>query len=309
MSRLKPDLVIPTWEGRERLSPLLEVLAGERRDLGRVIVVDDGSTDGTNEWLRTRWHWVEVLRFERNGGFGAAANAGVLAARTPVVVLLNNDTAPERGFVRPLLRHFDAPETFAVSCRQEPGGGLCRGSFHAGLLRLRWRDGWTGPPTPTLYADGGASAFLREAFLELGGFDPLYRPFYGEDLDLSYRAWKRGYRVLHEPASVVHHARGGTIEQRFASNYVRAASLKNRILFMWRNVTDSGAFASHWAALPFRAARAVATIDRAWLLALRWAAQQRGEALAGRRRDLRSWVRTDAEVLAASGAWASPVPA
>ena len=68
---------------------------------------------------------------------------------------------------------------------------------------------------PCFYGGGGSCAFDRRKFLELGGFDEILKPFYLEDTDLGYMAWKRGWKVLYQPASVVYHEHRGTIGKTF----------------------------------------------------------------------------------------------
>ena len=71
-------------------------------------------------------------------------------------------------------------------------------------------------PSIRVFTGGGSSAFDRRKFLELGGFDHLYRPFYYEDTDLGFMAWKRGWKVLYEPGSIVFHEHRGTIGKKFS---------------------------------------------------------------------------------------------
>jgi len=95
-----------------------------------------------------------------------------------------------------------------------------------------------------MFAGGGAAMFNRQKFLELGGFEPLLSPFYWEDVDLSYRAWKRGYVVLYEPRSLVRHQISSTI-QNFASHKVRSIQQRNRLIYHWINLHDKALLASH----------------------------------------------------------------
>ena len=97
-----------------------------------------------------------------------------------------------------------------------------------------------GGVVPILYATGGAAAYRRERFLELGGFDPIYHPFYWEDADLGWRAWRRGWTNVQVPASEVEHRGGETIGMRFESRRVKETYERNRLLFMWSNVLDRG---------------------------------------------------------------------
>jgi glycosyltransferase involved in cell wall biosynthesis len=99
---------------------------------------------------------------------------------------------------------------------------------------------------PCFYGGGGSSAFDRRKFLELGGFDPLFEPFYLEDTDLGYMAWKRGWKVLYQPRSVVWHEHRGTIGRRFSATEVRRALDKNFVLWTWKNIHEWPRLASHF---------------------------------------------------------------
>ncbi len=308
-----PDgsVVVVTWNGLAHLrANLPAVLESIRRASGawELIVADDCSTDDTVEWLGRAPVGADLqvgpphLRIAQppvHGGFIAAANAGVAAARGRVVVLLNNDARPEVDFLSPLLPHFNDTSAFAVSCRQMPGGGLCAGRFHMGFLRVRWNDDGASA-APTLYADGGAAAFDVSKWRALGGLDPMYGPGYGEDLDLSYRAWKRGWRVAYEPASLVHHARGGTFPSIYSRDDLRRITLRNRLLFMWANAGDAGAVAGHLAGLSLRALGAAFTVHRTFFGALMDAVARSPQAFARRSADRPAWTRSDAAVLALS---------
>ncbi|MBI5083509.1 MAG: glycosyltransferase, partial [Acidobacteria bacterium] len=99
---------------------------------------------------------------------------------------------------------------------------------------------------PCFYGGGGSCAFHRRKFLELGGFDHLLRPFYLEDTDLGYMAWKRGWKVLYQPASKVWHEHRGTIGKKFSQRYIDGVLKKNFLLFCWKNVHEPARLAGHF---------------------------------------------------------------
>lgn len=123
------------------------------------------------------------------------------------------------------------------------------GRFEEGYLSL-WNEAETGngdkisQTSPTIFAVGGAMCFRKRDFLWLGGFDDIYRPNCWEDIDISYRAQKRGLKVLYEPKSLVYHKAAATL------NYVRHKEIKNELLFMWKNLTDKQMLSSHLSRLP-----------------------------------------------------------
>jgi GT2 family glycosyltransferase len=264
--RLTPDtrpntasasVVIPNWNGRDLLAKYLpsvvEALRGNPAN--EIIVVDNGSTDGSAEFVRRHFPEVTLLALPQNLGFGGGSNAGFRAAKNDIVVLLNSDMRVDAGFLQPLLDGFTDERVFAVSCqiffsdpnRKREETGLTQGWWSHGGLRVRHYDEpQVFSPFPCFYAGGGSSAFDRRKFLSLGGFDPLLRPFYLEDTDLGYMAWKRGWKVLYQPASKVWHEHRGTIGKKFSRAYIDGVIGKNFVLFCWKNIHQPAWLAAHF---------------------------------------------------------------
>jgi len=251
-------VVIPNWNGRDLLEHYLPsvITALDGNPENEILVVDNGSTDGSAEFLRERFPQVSLLALNENLGFGGGSNAGVRAARNDIVALLNSDMRVEPGFLQPLLEGFEAPDVFSVGCqiffsdpaRRREETGLTQGWWRDGGLRVRHRiDDAVTDLYPCFYGGGGSCAFDRRKFLELGGFDPLLAPFYLEDTDLGYLAWKRGWRVLYQPRSVVFHEHRGTIGKHFREEQIQAVYHKNFILFCWKNIHEWRRLASHLA--------------------------------------------------------------
>jgi GT2 family glycosyltransferase/glycosyltransferase involved in cell wall biosynthesis len=220
--------------------------------------VDNASTDGSGEFVRRRFPQVRLLEMERNLGFGGGCNAGARAARHPVVVLLNNDMRVTPDFLAPLLEGFTDTNVFAVSSqiffsdpnRRREETGLTAGWFAKGFVRVRHDvEDRVQQPFPTFYAGGGSTAYDREKFLELGGFDPLFEPFYLEDTDLSYGAWRRGWKVLYQPRSRLFHEHRATIGKRYPPEAIRAYLQKNYVLMVWKNIHRWRWLAAHFAYL------------------------------------------------------------
>ena len=250
-------VVIPNWNGRdllERYLPsVIDALAGKPDN--EIIVVDNGSTDGSTEMLREKFPLVRLLALDRNLGFGAGSNAGFRAATNDIVVLLNSDMRVNPDFLAPLLTGFTDERVFAVSCQiffSDPAKlreetGLTQGWWENGGLRVRHRDDPAVTDLyPCFYGGGGSCAFDRHKFLELGGFDELFRPFYLEDTELSYRAWKRGWKVLYQPRSIVYHEHRGTIGKKFSQSEIDLVLKKNFILFCWKSIHEWPRLVSHF---------------------------------------------------------------
>jgi GT2 family glycosyltransferase/glycosyltransferase involved in cell wall biosynthesis len=245
----RASIVIPNWNGRDLLEKYLpSVLAAAEQSPGsEVIVVDNGSTDGSPEFVLEHFPQARLIALDENLGFGGGSNRGFEHARNDIVVLLNSDMRVERDFLAPLLQAFTDEKVFAVSCqiffsdpaRQREETGLTEAWWQQGSLRVRHRiDPAIRGPYPCFYGGGGSCAFDRRKFLELGGFDHLFAPFYLEDTDLGYRAWKRGWKVMYHPASVVFHEHRGTIGRRFSDQYIQSIVKKNFVLFIWKNIHE-----------------------------------------------------------------------
>ena len=99
---------------------------------------------------------------------------------------------------------------------------------------------------PCFYGGGGSCAFDRRKFLELGGFDPLYEPFYYEDTDLGFQAWKRSWKVFYQPRSVVYHEHRGTIGRRFSRERIERVLKKNCLLWSWKNIHEGSRLSGHF---------------------------------------------------------------
>lgn len=254
------SVVIPTWNGRDLLEqylPSVVAAAGFHED-NEILVVDNASTDGTADFIRAGFPpetKVRLLELEKNLGFGGGNNAGVAAARHDIVVVLNNDMRVEPDTLLRLLEGFRGPgEVFAVSAqiffrdpaRRREETGLTEGDFRSGFFRVGHVAEEETGLYPAFYAGGGSSAYDRRKFLELGGFDPLFHPFYMEDTDLSYAAWKRGWQVLYQPAAVVHHEHRGTIGKHYNAEQIAAVLKKNHVLMVWKNVHNWAWLWPHW---------------------------------------------------------------
>jgi GT2 family glycosyltransferase len=293
---LPVSLVVPNWNGRDLVRANVPLLLAAARAYGdaEVVVVDDGSTDDSVSVLAKELPEARVVRHERNQGFGPACLTGARAARNKIVVLINSDVAVDPDFVRPLIEPFESDaRTFAVTpLILDRDGKVAKVTVNRPYLRrgeLRWEgvapDELAGDAIlPSLFPLGGAVALDRARFLELGGFDPLYRPFYYEDVDLGLAAWRRGWRCVVVPRSRVRHDEGGTIGKHFKRFKVKVAKRRHRLLMTWKHARGAW-LRGHLLWLPVKLLTKVFKLDLRFYVAFFQALGRLPEALAARRRE------------------------
>jgi GT2 family glycosyltransferase/glycosyltransferase involved in cell wall biosynthesis len=306
------SIIIPNWNGRELLEQCLPSVVEAVRSDGEgheIIVVDNHSTDDSVPFLKANYPEVKVLELDRNSGFAGGCNAGAVESQNEIIVFLNNDMIVDRGFLRSLLDGFSDERVFAVSSqiyfwdaeKRREETGQTRGFLKLGFLQVVHDEpGNVDRVRPVLYAGGGSAAFDKSKFLALGGFDELYQPFYWEDTDVSYRAWKRGWKVLFEPRSVVHHKHRGTIGKTYDADFTHKAVNRNHFLFMWKNFTDPGLLLLHPFVLLGRLVWNYVLGNFTYLAAFESAVGQLGEIWRRRAREDRQRRLSDHEVLAVS---------
>lgn len=214
-------VVIPTWNGHDLLAECLGSLTSSVGTAGspEVVVVDNGSRDGTGDMVRRDFPGVVLLSNETNRGFAAACNQGARATTAKYVAFLNNDARAQQGWLEPLIdRLASERDVAAVGSLVLDREGKRVDFGRAGLtplargVQLDYREPLARAPNRAaeqLFANGAAMLVRRDLFLEVGGFDEQFFAYY-EDVDLGWRFWILGWRVMLEPASTVLHGHHGT---------------------------------------------------------------------------------------------------
>lgn len=239
---IKTTIIIPNYNGLSFMEPCFESLKEQTVRNFKVLVVDNGSTDGSVEWLKE--HRIPSIFLKENTGFSGAVNTGIRAADTPYVLLLNNDTRVELGFVAAMERAMDqSPKIFSVSSRMIQ-------MYHPELLDdagdmysiLGWAYQRGVGRSSELYqkscrvfsACAGAAIYRRAVFHEIGLFDELHFA-YLEDIDVGWRAKLYGYDNIYCPDAAVYHVGSGTSGSRYNSFKVRLAA-RNCIYLNYKNM-------------------------------------------------------------------------
>jgi len=295
------SMVISTAGASEALAEGLDDLraaAGEGELLLIAPRADEVQADG-----------CRALPQPAGGDWVASANEAVRAARGEWVLLLHEDLRVEPGFLGPLLQHRHEDDLFAVVPRVvlPREGGLIEsvvemvvedGLVGAGWPSLRERERRWLRSGPVFFPASPCALFRREAFLRLGGFDPLFTPRGGADMDLGFRAWRRGMRVVYEPASIVYHGGSGSLEGSLDARDEAAVRWRDRLLFQWKNVTDPEWLRAQPATALALAAQGAALGDQALLEGLDLALQALPAALKAREGEARvAAARSDREIL------------
>ena len=216
------SVVIPTWNGRALLDVALGSLSRQTVAADEVIVVDNGSTDGTTAHVRERWPSVAVVSLPSNSGFAAATNRGIEASSGDVVVLVNNDVELHPDFLRELVAGLEADPGAASAAAKmlrfddrgviDATGDTLRGSGVALQRGQGERDGGQyDAPGRVFSACAGAAAYRRSAFDELGLFDEAFFA-YLEDVDWGFRAQLAGRACVYVPSAIAYH--GGSASTR-----------------------------------------------------------------------------------------------
>lgn len=307
------SIVIPTWRGRHLLESYLPSVidaSNTYRKSGNadteIIVVEDAGGDDTVPWLKSNYAGqVRLVEHEKNLGFCAACQTGFLQARFPTVLLLNNDVRLEADCIAPMVEHFNDRDVFAVTGKMfnQKGDVFCNGGKIATFRRGMWSSYAnydvlpSAPASPLLSfaAIGAFSAYDREKFLAIGGFDPLTAMF--EDIEISYRAWKRGWSIKYEPRSIAFHDASQTMKRRYRKRSLDRLSRRSRILMHWILLHDRSMFGLHLASMAGRLLTSWVWLDWSFYWAVFTGLQNLAAVRRKRRENRQAAVRSDRELV------------
>ncbi len=216
--------VLVTYNHRDDVGGCLDSIFAQTRTPADVIVVDNDSTDGTTEYVESHYHDVVMIRNDRNLGYGAANNQGVVRAGTSLVAMVNPDVRLDPGWSEEMVRVMgEHPECAASEGKlllADRPGLLNSGGSRLNLLGFGCTTGYGREDQPGLqsekvsYPSGAAFVVRREAFRQVGGFDESYF-LYHEDVDLGLRLQVAGWSVIYVPRARAHHNfRSGLNQQK-----------------------------------------------------------------------------------------------
>jgi GT2 family glycosyltransferase len=235
------DIIIPSFNGKYLLEKHLPEVLKNSGYLNRVIIIDNGSTDGTVNWLEEYYPEIIIVKNKTNLGFTKPINQGVAKSNAQFFVLLNNDVRPEKDYLKNTLRFFQDEKVFAVSFNEKESSWPLV-SWDGKIQFTRGED--KSKPRSTAWASGGSAIFNRKIWDKLGGFNEVYAPFYWEDIDIGYRAWKSGYKIIWDNESQVVHEHESTAK-KINPSYLNLIKQRNELLFNWIIITDKDLVHSH----------------------------------------------------------------
>jgi GT2 family glycosyltransferase len=254
------SIVIPNLDGRDHLAALLESIDAQTLPDGshEVVLVDNGSCDGSAEFVQNRYPDALVVRNTRNLGFAKACNQGAEVARGRLIAFLNNDVRLRRDWLDRMVTCLDESGASCVGSRILSWDGA-RIDFERAAMTFvggGMQPGFGDPVDPArhidqpqdlLFACAGAMLIEREAFREVGGFDEDYFAFF-EDVDLGWRLWLLGHRVVLSPEAVAYHHHHGTAS-RFQPYQLNMLRERNALYTIFKNYGDEALAAALPAAL------------------------------------------------------------
>jgi len=248
------SVVIPSWNSERQLKQNLRYVFAAAAEVNAEVVIVDGNSqfDDSIGYLKSLGGKIRLFINIKDGSFSSNVNTGVKKAKGEYIMLLNTDVRPSRDCFAKALAYFKDPQVYAVTFNS--GEAWAAGKWNQGLL-----EHFSTTPnsqekkavSESLWASGGQAAFRKSMWLKLGGMDLLYKPFYWEDVDMGYRAWKRGWRILWAPdCKCVHDHQKSVIATNFTKEFVLGTAQRNQFLFVWKNITDRKLMLSHLVRLP-----------------------------------------------------------
>jgi len=253
---IQVTIIIPNYNGLSLLKRFLQSnyrLA--KRELGtafEIIIADDNSSDGSAEYIESL-NFKEIILLKNTGkrGFGGNCNHAAGTARGDFLFFLNSDVELERNCFKPMLAAIKKPNIFAVVPRiirplennmveSLTGGEKRFWNIHLEMRNVRGKD--ESKTHQVLWACGAAFLCRKKLFTSLGGFSRVYNPYYVEDVDLSFRAWRCGYKSLYIGAANVKHFHNSTMGKTEKNQRVKDMKLRNTNIFLIRHFSSSYPF-------------------------------------------------------------------
>jgi GT2 family glycosyltransferase len=243
MKAFSISAVIPNYNGRklleENIPGLIAALKKSEQDY-EIIISDDASTDDSISFLQNNYPSIIIIKNKVNQGFASTINKGIELASKDLIFALNSDVKLTPDYFIPQLRYFENPDTFGVMGRIIGMDGTVqdgakypamRGLTIKGTVNYILKENKTANISlPSFYLSGANALMERKKLQELGGFDEIYSPFYGEDLDLSLRAWRLGWKCFYEHEAICIHPASTTIGNYHKKQKIKIIATRNKLI-------------------------------------------------------------------------------
>ena len=243
---MKVTVIIPNYNGLRFLKDCLTALENKSMKDFETLVIDNASSDESVAYIRENFPNVNVMVMEKNLGFSGGVNVGIQSAKTPYVLLLNNDTEVDTHFVEEMVHAIEeSPNIFSVSSKMiqfydreklDDAGDLY------GILGWGFQRGIDAPATSytkkeeIFSACAGAAIYRKDVFEKIGYFDELHFA-YLEDIDVGYRGKIAGYKNMYCPTAIVYHVGSGTSGSKYNSFKVKLAA-RNSVYLNYKNMPN-----------------------------------------------------------------------
>lgn len=232
-------MVIPNLNGKELLHKNLPSVVAALRSSDaehEIIVADDASQDDSISFLEENYPSILVIKNPKTQGFSKNINSGLRRASKRLVLALNSDVTIAIDYFTSQLQFFEKPDTFGVmgslwnpdTHKISDGAKVCEQTFFGIIRSTRNIIARDDKPLFSFFLSGANALMDREKLDILGYFNELFSPFYNEDVELSLRAWRMGWKCYFQPRAKAYHLSSNTIKKTSSKRQIRAVSLKNR---------------------------------------------------------------------------------
>lgn len=233
------SIIIPNYNGKSLLDSYLPLTINVAEAAGmayEIIVVDDCSTDDSVTFMKEHYPQITLLVNAQNKGFSYSCNQGIAAAKNELSLLLNSDVKLTENYFDQQWKYFDIPDTFGVMGRiiDMDGDNIQDAARMPKLNGLKLKTKYfyySEQPDQlfyTFYLSGANALIDTQKLKQIGGFYELYSPFYCEDMDLSIRAWRMGWKCYYEHLSVCRHQVSASTKNYKTARWVKTIYNRNR---------------------------------------------------------------------------------
>lgn len=242
MQKKSISIVIPNYNGRKLLEQNLPSVFSALHEVDiefEIIISDDASTDDSLDFIKRKYPEVCILESIINKGFSPTINKGIRTASKDLVFVLNSDVSLTPKYFHRLFSYFDSSDTFGVTGqfiginddKIQEGGKYPHLTISKKIQPINFypekEDDFK---IPTLYLSGGSSLIDRRKLQLIDGFDEIFAPFYVEDLELSIRAWRAGWKCYYEHRAICRHPVSATISNYHKRRKIWIITQRNKLI-------------------------------------------------------------------------------